>query len=442
MADFYLNNVTGLIDIDAFVQSLTLFKQKQLQKLSQDKALLQAKASSISNLLNAIKDLQNTNDSFIVNNLFKGKKVTSSDQTAITASVTESAPNITMKVKVLALSQGEIRVTSGGVSSLTDSLSPATFTLKYWTSDTSSQETTINFAGGTLNDLVKAINEAQDKVVASVYFDGSKYKLMLAEKDVGASSKETNTLSDAYVIEVSSGNLPTELGNLNITLQEAKNARLKIGSDTGEEVSSPTNTFKDLVSGLTLTANKTTDSFVTLTIEDSYENAKNTLTNLFNKINGVLDLVNQLTDKGALFQGNATITQIKVTFFNLTRPLQQLGLINLSKEGKYSLNTEAFNSLLQTGKLEDLKRAIGDTQKAFKTYLEGLVKTFQAYKNTQDKKIESLDERAKELQISLAREQEKLRLTFSKIEALMYQNEQLRGRLEKFVTSLSEVTKK
>ncbi|MGC9109855.1 MAG: flagellar filament capping protein FliD [Caldimicrobium sp.] len=438
MADFYLNNVTGLLDIDAFVKSLTLYKQKELNKIAQDKALLQAKASSLSNLLSAIRDLQSFNDIIRVDDLFKGKKVTLSDPSSLSATVSDTTPNITMKVKVTALAQGEIRASTGGVLSLSQNLSPSSFTLRYYTSDTTFQETSINFSGGTLQDLVKLINSSQDKVDASVYFDGSNYKLMLAEKDVGASKKETVT---GPVIEISSGGLPSDLGTLS-TLQEAKNARLKIASDTGPEITSPTNTFENIITGLTLTAKNLTSDFVTINISDSYDKASQTLSDLLRKINDTLSLVNELTGKGALFQGNSTLTQIKTTLFNLTRPLQNLGLINISEEGKYLLNNEAFNDLLASGKIANIKEALSKTKEALTSYLEGLVKTFQVYKNTQDKAIEALNKKSEELQLALAKEEEKIRLTFSKIETLMYHNEQLKTRLENFVNSFSERNKK
>lgn len=438
MADFYMNNVTGLLDVDAIVQSLTINKQQQLKKLSQDKALLQAKSTSLSNLLSALKDLQSFNDSMNTTTLFQGKKASVSDSTVLSAKVTEKAPNLSLKVKPIQLSQGEIRITTDGVTNPSDTLSASTFTLKYWTSDTNSIETTINFSGGTLEDLARAINSSQDKVTASVYYDGTNYKLMLAEKDVGASTKET---SSGAVIEISSGALPSPLGTSDIVLQEAKNAKLKIGSDA-TEISSATNTFENILTGLNITANKTSDTFVNITISDSYDKANQALSNLFGKINGVLDLVNQMTAKGALFQGNASLTQIKTTLFTLTKPLQNLGLINISDDGKYSLNTDTFNNLVNNGKIADLQSALSETQKNIKTYLEGALKAFQVYKNTQDQQIEALDKRAQTLQIALAKEQDKLRLTFSQIEAIMYQNDQLKARLQNFVVSLSEANKK
>ncbi len=438
MPNFYMSNVTGLLDIDAIVQNLTLSKQQQLKKLSQDKALLQAKSTSLNNILSALKDLQSAVDSLNTNTLFQGKTALISDTSVLSAKVTENTPNLSLRVKPTQLAQGEIRITTGGVTNLSDTLNSTTFTLRYWTSNTTSIDTNINFGGGTIEDLTRAINSAQDKVVASVYYDGNNYKLMFAEKEIGASTKET---ASGAVIEISSGALPSSLGTPDTVLQEAKNAKLKIGSDL-TEISSPTNTFENVLTGLTITANKTSDTFVNITVKDSYDKANQALSNLFGKINSVLDLVNQMTEKGALFQGNSSLTQIKTNLFTLTKPLQNLGLINLSEDGKYSLNTDTFNNLVNNGKIGDIQSALNETQNNLKKYLEGTLKAFQIYKDTQDKQIVTLDKKAETLQIALTKEQEKLRLTFSQIEALMYQNEQLKTRLQNFAVSLSEANKK
>jgi flagellar hook-associated protein 2 len=438
MADFYMSNVTGLLDVEAFVKSLTVNKQKQIQNLAQNRAILQAKSTSINNLISALKDLQGTNESITPDSLFKGKQASVSDTSILSAKVSENAPNVSLKVKPTQLAQTEMRVTTGGVANPSDNLSASTFTLRYWTSDTASIETTINFSGGTLNDLVDAINSAQNKVAASVYYDGTNYKLMLAEKNVGDSSRETST---GAVIEISSGSLPSPLGSPDTVLQEAKNAVLKVGSDSNQ-ITSPTNTFENVLTGLTVTAKKTSDNFIDITISDSYDKARQSISGLLEKINGVLEIVNQMTSKGALFQGNSSITQIKTNLFSLTKPLQELGLINITDEGKYSLNGTAFNDLVNNGKISNIQSALSDTKSRLGSYLEGALKSFQVYKTTQDNQIQMLDKKAEALQVALTKEQEKIRVKFSQIEALMYQNEQLKSRLENFVVSLSEANKK
>jgi flagellar hook-associated protein 2 len=436
MADeLYLSNVTGLLDVDAFVKSLTQAKQKELQKIAQDKALHQAKASSISNFLSGIKDLKDFVSSLNIDKPFQGKSVSVSDSSVISAQASANTPNLTLKVKVNQLSQTEMRLSTGGVSSLEDTLSSATFTLRYYTNDSAYEETTINFSGGKLNDLVNAINSSQNRVQASVFFDGGSYKLLLAEKDVGASTKES---AGGSVIEIASGSLPSELGSLT-TLQEAKNAQLELPS--GSILTSPTNTFKDVLPGLNITAQKTSTDYVSLTINDDLSGGKRAISDLLNKINGVLDLLKPMTEKGGLFQGNSALVQIKASLFRLTKPLQELGLINIGDDGKYALRGEAYDQLVSQGKVEDVKKALSSVKEGLSNYLEGLEKTFTAYKNTEDQAISRLDKRAEELTASLSKEEKKLRLIFSKIEALMNQNETLKTRLESFVKGLSETSK-
>ena len=437
MADeLYLSNVTGLLDVDAFVKSLTQAKQKELQKIAQNKALHQAKASSISNLLSGIKDLKDFVSSLNIDTPFQGKSVSVSDSSVISAQASANTPNLTLKVKVNQLSQAEMRLSTGGVSSLDATLSPATFTLRYYTSESAYEETTINFSGGKLNDLVNAINSSQNRVQASLFFDGSSYKLLLAEKDVGASTKETSAVGS--VIEIASGSLPSPLGSLT-TLQEAKNAQLELPS--GSILTSPTNTFKDVLPGLTITAQKTSTDYVSLTISDDLSGGKKAISDLLNKINGVLDLLKPMTEKGGLFQGNFALVQIKASLFRLTKPLQELGLINIGNDAKYSLRSEAYDQLVSQGKVEDVKKALASVKEGLSNYLEGLAKTFTAYKNVEDQAISRLDKKTEELRASLSKEEKKLRLIFSKIEALMNQNEALKTRLESFVKGLSETRK-
>jgi flagellar hook-associated protein 2 len=432
----YLSNVTGLLDVDAFVKSLTQAKQKELQKIARNKALHQAKASSISNFLSGIKDLKDFVSSLNIDKPFQGKSVSVSDSSVISAQASANTPNLTLKVKVNQLSQAEMRLSTGGVSSLEDTLSSATFTLRYYTSDSAYEETTINFSGGKLNQLVEAINSSQNRVQASVFFDGDSYKLILSEKDVGASTKETS--AGGSVIEIASGSLPSPLGSLT-TLQEAKNAQLELPS--GSILTSPTNTFKDVLPGLTITAQKTSTDYVSLTINDDLSGGKKAISDLLNKINGVLDLLKPMTAKGGLFQGNSALVQIKASLFRLTKPLQELGLINIGNDGKYSLRSEAYDQLISQGKVEDVKKALASVKEGLSNYLEGLAKTFTAYKNAEDQAISRLDKKAEELTASLSKEEKKLRLIFSKIEALMNHNETLKTRLESFVKGLSEMRK-
>jgi len=434
MADIYMNNVTGLLDIDSMIQGLLQSKTQDIQDLQNEVATLQAQASSLSNLLSALNDVNDFIENLNVSNLFTTKTVTVGDESILSATAESDTPNLTIRdINVSKLSQEEIRTSSTGVTNLDSAIDSATFTLRYWTSDTTYEETEINFSGGTLEDLVDIINSSQDKIEASILFDGTYYKLMLSEKSVSDSTKETAT--DSAVIEISSGSLPTQLGVLE-TLQSAQNAEIQIGS-SGTTFTSASNTFENIVSGLTITVYQTGTTY--LTVENDYSQVSSNLSDFLEKINNVIDLINSTTSQGGLFQGNAVITQIKTQIFSQMEPLTNLGIINIDDNGKYSLDSETLNNLIEND-LETLQSAITQIKTNFTSVLEDLTDTLNVYKSIQDQQIQRINEKIEELQESLIKEEERLRLEFSKIEALMYQNEQLRLRLEDFVTTLSEMT--
>jgi len=430
-----MNNVTGLIDIDSMIQGLLQSKTQDIQDLQNEVATLQAQVSSLSNLLSALNDVNDFIENLNVSNLFTIKTVTVGDESILSATAESDTPNLTIRdINVSKLSQEEIRTSSTGVTNLDSAIDSATFTLRYWTSDTTYEETEINFSGGTLEDLVDMINSSQDKIEASILFDGTYYKLMLSEKNVSNSTKETAT--DSAVIEISSGSLPTQLGVLE-TLQSAQNAEIQIGS-SGTTFTSASNTFENIISGLTITVYQTGTTY--LTVENDYSQVSSNLNDFLEKINNVIDLINSTTSQGGLFQGNAVITQIKTQIFSQMEPLINLGIINIDDNGKYSLDSETLNNLIEND-LETLQSAITQIKTNFTSVLEDLTDTLNVYKSIQDQQIQRINEKIEELQESLIKEEERLRLEFSKIEALMYQNEQLRIRLEDFVTSLSEMTK-
>lgn len=433
MSDLYMSNITGLLDVDSIVQGLLQVKTKDIQNLQNKKASLQAQVSSLNNLFGTLKEIQNFIETLNISNLFNKKSVIVDNPEILSATASQNTPNITIRdIKVLQLSQEEIKISSSGITDLNSTLSPADFTLKYFLSDNNYEEFQINFSGGTLQDLVNLINSSQNRVSASILFDGTYYKLILSEKDASFSTKETDTTS---VIEIIN-ELPYELGNLE-TFQNAQNAKIQIGTSNSIFISS-SNTFKNILSGLTITVYKT--GTTNITVKNDYSEVTNNLNNLLTKINTLIDLINSMTAKGGLFQGTSMITQIKTQIFSLMKPFVNLGVLNIDDNGKYSLNMDTLNNLYQND-LEGLNTAFSQIKNTLLSSLEIFITTLNSYKSIQDKQIEAINEKINKIQENLKKEEQKLRLEFSKIEALMYQNEQLRLRLEDFVKTLSQMTK-
>ncbi|HBT03432.1 MAG TPA: hypothetical protein DEA54_01305, partial [Thermodesulfobacterium commune] len=227
------------------------------------------------------------------------------------------------------------------------------------------------------------------------------------------------------------GNFPAVLGGLT-TLQEAKNTKIQIGTNT---IESPGATVNNLLPGLTVNVKKTGST--SITIKDDYSQVSSELSKVLDNLNSVLSLIKSNTDKGQLFQGNAMLTQVKTQFLNNFKPLIKLGIINVNDEGNFSINTSTLNSLLEKNP-DQVKQAIYEFKNNFSKTLTNLNSAFNIFQNRQNLQIELIDKKISSLQEAIAKEESRLRLAFSKIEALLYRNDQLKAKLQSFATPLSE----
>ncbi|WP_457601060.1 flagellar filament capping protein FliD [Hydrogenivirga sp.] len=436
--ELFLSGLTGTnFDGGAIVDQIMQLKSLPLQRLQQEKALAQAKASSLGNLAKGIGDFLSIFEGLDVESLFQGKKANVSDSDILNVSVTEDAPNIGFSVSVNKLAQAEIRVSNAGFTNADDTFaSSGTLTITY---DTGSGTETFNIdytAGSTLEDLVNAINSAQDKVKASVYYDGSQYKLMLSENDVGASTVETDTVGGVYAISVSG--LPSELGTGLDTVQSAQNAEIAIGS--GSPITSPSNKFENVISGVTIEAKAVGSSNVSIT--ESYDKVTSFFNDFVKQFNGLVKLVKALTtNDDSLFKGDYAIASIETNIANRLDPLIELGLIDYNGDtGEISLNSDKLNELLNTDP-DSVKNLIQDIKTSYSSYLEGQKDLFSGFENTYNEEVENIDERIQTLAQRLVQEEQALRKEYAQLEAFIAQAEELRQRFQQFMVSLSKITK-
>lgn len=432
-----LSGLTGTnFDGGAIVDQIMQLKSLPIKKLQEEKALVQAKLSSLSNLSGSINDFLSIFEGLIVDDLFKGRSATVSDENVLSVTATEDAPILDFSVTVNKTAQVEIRVSNNGVTNLATGFSSSgTLTLSYDTGS-GTQSFNVNYsAGDTLEDLVSAINSAQDFVKASVYFDGNKYMLMLSEKDLSSSTVETDTTAGTYVISVSG--LPSELGTGLDTLQKAVNAEIVIGS--GSPITSPSNTFENVISGVTITVKNTGSSDVSIT--EDYSKVTDLLNGFVEKFNGLVELADSLTTgENPLFGGDGTIIGVRTGVTERLDPLIELGLIDYDGDtGKISLNTDRLNDLLSSDP-ESLKDVLNEVKDSYYNFLSAERDVFQSFEDSFNDRIESIDQRIEQLGQRLLQEERILRLEFARLEAFIAQANELRDRLKQFIVTLSEMT--
>lgn len=437
MADLYVSGLTGTFDSGTMIDKLLQIKQQPITALTQKKALIQAKVSSLTNLYGALNDMNKFISNLNITDIFSTKKASSSDTSVLEATATKDTPNLTMNLTVNKLAQTEMRASSSGLNSLSDKFSSSgTLTLNYWTDNSNYLTYNIDYSEGqTIQDLANNINSAQNNIKASVYYTGTDYRLMLTEADAGNSTKETDTRTSLYVIEDTG--LPEELDSLDTPLQNAQNASITIGNST-TAVTSPTNTFKGLITGLDITVKKTGSA--TLSINDDYSQINSTLSNFANYYNSVISLINSMTAKGAQFQGDSTVTTIKTGFTRLLDPLIKAGLINYSDtDGTISVNSDVLDSL-KSSDPDKLKDIMTTVKSAFSTALNGWTNAITTYQNTENSQINSIDQKIQNMQEELVKYEERLRKEYAQLESFISQMNEISSRLNDFMVTLSQMT--
>jgi len=204
--EIYFSNITGKFDWGSIVDQILRIKSLPLERMAQESAQIKAKQESLSKLANAIDAFNNLFSNLSVEDLFQHKSATSSNTDVLTATASADAPNVTLSVTVDQLSSKEIMLSVGGVSDLNETITWNDFQLQY-AKDYGDYETfSIDAGSGKLEDLVRQINErAGSRIVASIFYDGTKYRLMLSEKNEADSRLETDPSTNTFVISETSG---------------------------------------------------------------------------------------------------------------------------------------------------------------------------------------------------------------------------------------------
>lgn len=431
--EIYFNNLTGRFDWGSIIDQIIKIKSLPIQRLSKEAEQIKAKQTALQKLITAINDFSKLFENLDVDSLFKGKRVDISDSSILGATATEKTPNVSLNINVNQLAQKEMLITNQGISDINSTISWSDFTLAYNRGDTYLYFN-INGGSGKLSDLVDSINNspAGEYIMASIFYDGNSYRLMLSEKDEGKSLAETSQ-SEATVISFAAfpyiNGVLWDIDRSN-PLQKAQNAQISIGSNT---LISATNRFENLLPGLNVEVKKIGSS--TLTISNDYSKASDLLKGFVKGYNAVISLVNQLTDKDALFQGDYTISGIKSELSRKLDDLLTYDLVDIKEDGTLELKNSSVNSLnpqILKGIISKLKDNVG-------IYLSKTSQAFQSFNNDLQSRLDRITSRVEELGRQIIKEEERLRLEYAKVEAFINKAQETMARIQAFIVSLSEM---
>jgi flagellar hook-associated protein 2 len=197
--------------------------------------------------------------------------------------------------------------------------------------------TAINIAGSdTLDQIATKINGAGARVSASVFYDGTDYRLQVRGLDTG---------KDNAVGFTQSG-LDLGLNVAENTVQKAQNSIVNID---GFDVQRSTNQVVGAIQGVTLALTATTTEAVDVTVSADSQGLATKMSSLVTAYNSVLAKINTAAGKGSTKAGNSELASDS-TLRGITNRLS-IALQTISGSGKYNTLGSVGLSLQRDGKL-------------------------------------------------------------------------------------------
>lgn len=225
----------------------------------------------------------------------------------------------------------------------------------------------------------------------------------------------------------------------NPDIQEAKNAIFDVD---GIAISQSSNTVEDVIEGLTLTLNETTESVVSLAVKDDTSSAKSKIEEFVSAYNSIISYIDTSTDYDSesgvaspLF-GDSTTRTVTNTLRRALSPslnlgdmdrLYELG-ITTARDGTLEIDYEELDEVLDEDMDSVVKFFSGDDENdgfATKFYdsLENLMDEdtgiFARREDTINGLIDSINDDIEDKETRMDKEEEILRKQFTSLETLM-----------------------
>ncbi len=284
----------------------------------------------------------------LAESVFSKCRVASSNEDAITATVS-SANNVgNYSITVSSLAQARTMASTGFADITSTATGTGTLIIKTGSNDPVT--VTINSSNCTLNGVCNAINNAKAGVRASIINDGSStpYRLMITAEETGTAN--SFTLTD----NLSGGQA---LGF--VQTQAAADAQFQIN---GASITKSSNVIDDVISGVTFTLKNVSAAPVTLHLERDVDAIVTALKEFVDAYNGVNSFIagqfayNAATESAGVLAGDSTLRNIQSTLqsqvvqsvqnqFTTLGVTGQVGL-DFNRNGSLSLDEKKFRDAL------------------------------------------------------------------------------------------------
>ncbi|WP_314323054.1 flagellar filament capping protein FliD [Paenarthrobacter ilicis] len=348
--------VSGLKTTDLInsFMSVEALPQTQLKtKLAANQTIIST-LQSFNTKLTALKDLSVAGSAAGALNLFTA----SSSAPSITAKTTTAASAGSIDLTVTQLAQTQVNVTAAMTAWPAGGGAPDRLTIV----DSTGKKTEVVPAGTSLDDVVSAINAASAGAHAvKVPAGNGTYRLQLTATTPGAAGAFTAYRGTAAQVgDGTAVDLVSEAGAAVVKSAQDAQATLYAGTAAAQVLTSGSNTFQDVLPGVSITASAVTAGPVTVTVASDVAGTTKKAEDLVKSVNDVLGFiaiysaVSKTTDskgasvpKAGIFTGNSTVRAVNdQVLAALSRPIAgkspaEYG-INITKAGDFTFDADKF----------------------------------------------------------------------------------------------------
>ena len=354
------------IDSTEIIEKLLELERRPVTLLETQKSDFQEKLSILQDLntrvltlRDRLRDLDNMNllgTDLSVDEEFSKFTATSSDKTIVKATATSAAQPGTFTIEIKKLAQNERNV-SQGYTNPTDTVGQGTFsiTLRQGTPDEKTVDVTIDSTNDTLEGFVSAVSDSDPDIRAYLLNDGTSTPHRIVIE--GTKTGEDETL----VLDTSGLSGGTATPSFDET-QTAQSARLILDPGGNEvQVDSETNTFSNMIPGLTLEAVSVSTTAVLIEIEADQDKIVAAIEDFVAAYNDVIDIieaqaqVDSTTNRGGPLIGDSTLLSLRRQLSTIVasqigsgtiQAASEIGISTSGTDGKLTLDEDELRGQL------------------------------------------------------------------------------------------------
>ena len=372
MATISSAGVGSGLDVNSIVSQLMAIEKKPLTVLEAKETSIQSTVSEYGKIKSALSTLRDL-ASKLSGTTTWGQTVTNSSSTAVSASSNNSAAG-TYTVEVQSLASVQTLATGAPVPA-TSTLGAGTLRIELGTWGTGQTSFTPKVgaaavdiditAADTLETIRDKVNGAGAGVTAMIMTDAAGSRLLIRSNASGAENAFRTSGHAALAFDPSSGVS---------TLTQSQTAADAMATVNGLAVKSTSNTFSNIVDGLTLNLSAVTTAPVTVNVVTDAESLKKTLTEFAAAYTAVVKLIaadtkyDPAAKKGAILQGDSAAIGLLRQLRTLAGAgsgasavygrLSDVGL-ELQSDGSMTVNASKLGSAL--GNLAELKKLFANS---------------------------------------------------------------------------------